>query len=1043
VPSSAELPALRLLDEVSWRGAPLASGRTHALLAALVAGERSGLSEEALVDAVWEDDVPASPGKALQVVVSRARSQTSPDVVARTDHGYRLGLPADAVDALALHDLVDGARRSEGRGDHVAARDLARDALAFGPVSPDDAGPLAGVRSRAAHDLAVASGVLGRTLSVLGDHDEALPLLETALTDDATLAALLRSEAAVRGAALALDRYERHRAELADRLGIDPGPALRAVYGELLAADHPVREGVRFDATSLVGRDEDVRALRALVREARVVSILGPGGLGKTRLAHVLARGAEQQVVHFVELVGVASSEDVVGEVGSALGVRDSLSSRRELTVEQLRDVRARIAQSLERAPSLLVLDNCEHVIAAVADLVAFLVATVPTLRVVTTTRAPLGISAEQVFPLSQLDADFALDLFRQRARAARPSVSLPEDVVERVVARLDGLPLAIELAAAKVRGMSVQDIDRRLDDRFALLRGGDQSKPDRHQTLLAVIDWSWNLLSPEERDALQRLSVFHDGFTLDAADVVLGRDSVAEIESLVDQSLLTLGEGDAGVRYRMLETVREFGRMQLVGSGLDHDAEAAQQRWAAGLSRSRCPDLWNQHQVETVAEIRAEENNLADCLRRALRTPDPSSVAVLVAALGAYWTITGENPRVIMLAAAVDDALSGWEPSADDVDMAVNAAAMIVMNTVIGDFADTPSCRALLDRYGAQATDERARGIVAVLGAQRFDDLEGTLERLRELGDGPDRYAAMQALMWLAHYLENNGDPEQSIDYGTRALERCTPEDGPSFPALLRTIIGGLHAQLGQHAEAAPYLVAALPDLERLGAYDDVIQARAMLAAAAMVEGRLDDAAAQLAVIERQAPIAGGLGGPFLQVLSAAELALARGDVAEGLSRYTAGIAGLRELSFPGMGDTSGYEPWTLYGESAGLVAFALHGEPPAGEDLFQVMRAKASDVVNGERHHLDFPVAGSVLYALGAWGLFRRTMPLEDAARLLVLADKFACTRYSPTMTPSRTRDVVEREAPGLMALIEAELGHRRGPDLLVEARAAVALV
>ena len=200
------------------------------------------------------------------------------------------------------------------------------------------------------------------------------------------------------------------------------------------------------------------------------------------------------------------------------------------------------------------------------------------------------------------------------------------------------------------------------------------------------------------------------------------------------------------------------------------------------------------------------------------------------------------------MLAAAVDDALArvASRPP-DDVDTAVNAAAMIVMNTVIGDFAETPSCRALLETYGDQATDERARGIVAVLGAQRYDDLDGTLDRLRELGDGPNRYAAMQALMWLAHYLENNGEPGRSIDYGTRALARCTPEDGPSFPALLRTIIGGMHAQLGQHAEAAPYLVAAVPDLERLGAYDDVIQARAMLAAAAMVEGRLDDAAEQL----------------------------------------------------------------------------------------------------------------------------------------------------------------------------------------------------
>jgi len=1034
---------LRLLDEVSWRGTPLASSRTHALLAALVAGERSGVGEDALVDAVWEDDVPANPGKALQVVVSRARSQTDPDVVVRTEHGYRLGLPVAAVDALALYDAVDAARRAEGRGDHVAARDLALDALALGPVASDDSGPLADVRARGERDLAVACGVLGRALSVLGDHVEALPLLEGAPADDVTLAALLRSEAAVRGAPAALDRYERMRRELADRLGVDPGPSLQAVYSELLAADHPVREGVRFDATSLVGRDEDVRALRALVREARVVSILGPGGLGKTRIAHVLARGAEQQVVHFVELVGVASPEDVVGEVGSALGVRDSVSSRRELTPDQLRDVRARIAQQLETAPTLLVLDNCEHVVAAVADLVGFLVAVVPTLRVVTTTRAPLGISAEQVFPLSQLDADFALDLFRQRARAARPGVSLPEDVVERVVARLDGLPLAIELAAAKVRVMSVADVDRRLDDRFALLRGGDQSKPDRHQTLLAVIDWSWNLLTPGERDALQRLSVFHDGFTLEAADVVLGRDAVDDVGSLVDQSLLTVIEGDTGLRYRMLETVREFGRMQLVGSGQDADAEAAQLGWAVGLARSRCPDLWNQHQVETVSAIRAEENNLGDCLRRALRTPDPAAVAHLVAVLGGYWTITGENPRVIMLATAVDEAFAGWEPGDEEVDPAANAAAMVVMNTVIGDFAETPSCRKLLETCGPRSTDERTRGMVEVLGAQQFHDLDGTLRRLRELGDGPDRYAAMQALMWMSHYLENNGDPASSIDYGTRALARCTPDDGPSFVALLRTMLGGLHAQLGRHAEAETYLVAALPDLERLGAWDDAIQVRAMLASAAMVEGRLDEAAAQLAAIERQAPISGGLGGPFLQVLSAAELALARGDVEEGLSRYTAGINGLRELRFPGMGMTSGYEPWTLYGESAGLVAFALHGEPPAGEDLFEVMRRKAPDVVDAERSHLDFPVAGSVLYSLGAWGLLRGAMPVEVAARLLVLADRFAYTRYSPTMTPSRTHDVVEREAPGLLAAIGAELGERRGPDLLVEARAAVALV
>ena len=310
-------------------------------------------------------------------------------------------------------------------------------------------------------------------------------------------------------------------------------PQLQALHAELLAADRPVRAGLRFEATSLVGRDDDIRALRAVVREARVTSILGPGGLGKTRLAHLLGREAEQPIVHFIELVGISSPEDVVGEVGSALGVRDSVSGRRVLTAEQRGDVRARIGQALDQAPTLLILDNCEHVIAAVADLVAFLVSTCRRLRVVTTTRAPLAIAAERVFPLGQLSEDAAADLFRQRASAARPGVALDDEAVRRVVRRLDGLPLAIELAAAKVRVMSVGDIDRRLDDRFALLRGGDRSAPDRHQTLVAVIDWSWNLLTERERRALRWLAVFHDGFALPAAERAAGprlarRDPVA-----------------------------------------------------------------------------------------------------------------------------------------------------------------------------------------------------------------------------------------------------------------------------------------------------------------------------------------------------------------------------------------------------------------------------------------------------------------------------------------------------------------------------------
>jgi len=1032
---------LRLLDEVSWRGAPLAGGRTHALLAALVVAGGQ-VSEERLVAEVWgPDDEPANPAKALQVVVSRARSQTAPDVVARTDHGYRLGLPVDKVDALLLHEAVVAAREAEGHRDLVRARDRARAALALPPPGSAADGPLAELRRQAAHQRAIARAVLGRALSALGDHDQALPLLSGAGDDEATVGALLRSVAAVHGAPAALERYERHRAQLADRLGVDPGPALQAVHAELLAADRPVREGLRFEATPLVGREEDIRALRATVREARVTSILGPGGLGKTRLAHLLGRGAEQPVVHFVELVGVASPEDVVGEVGSALGVRDSVSGRRALTAEQRNDVRARIGQLLDQAPTLLILDNCEHVVAAVADLVAFLVASCRELRVVTTTRAPLAIAAERVFALAQLTEDAAADLFVQRASAARPGVPLEDEAVRRVVRRLDGLPLAIELAAAKVRVMSVEDIDRRLDDRFALLRGGDRSAPDRHQTLLAVIDWSWNLLSEDERRALRWLSVFHDGFSLASAGEQLGCDALELVQSLVDQSLLSLIDSRGTVRYRMLETVREFGRMQLVGAGEDVAARDAQLAWARSYASLHAAQLFSAGQVAAVRAIAVEENNLADALRVVVAIPDPAITADLTAALASFWTVRGENTRVIAVAGAVDAAFEGWEPAPEEVDTAVTAAAVTAMNTVLGQIAESGNCLAILAKHGRGTSDDRARGMVAVLAAQDPHDTQGTLRRLREIDParGHDRQAAASARLLGAHYLENDGDPERALEEVRAGLALVSDDDGPWIKAMMHSIAGGLNAQLGKRAEAAEHARVAIPILDLLEANDDGIQARSLLAGNAIAEGRFDEASALVAEIERLGSDRPGFGGAFITGTVRAELALARGDVAEGLRLYRLAAEELSAITLPGL-ELTGLEPWTLFGVAAGATAHALHGEGEEGADLFETLRARAPRVLEPGRLRMDYPVAGLVLHGLGAWGLLKQALDREDAVRLLVLADLFAYPRFTTTMDPAHTHDEAERVAPGLVARLRREYGERRGPELLPEARLVV---
>jgi len=1039
---------LHLLGEVTWHGAPVHGGRTHALLASLADAAGRTVGEHALVDDVWgPDQPPANPSKALQVVVSRTRSQTSPDAVERAGGGYRLGLDAAAVDALTLRDDVVAAAAAEARGDRMAARDHARRALAgTAPASGGD-GPLAALRDDARRLRAEAGAVLGRSLSALGDHREALPLLEEAgVGDEETAAALLRSLGAVHGSPAALDRYAQVRSDLAERLGVDPGPALAAVHAELLAADNPVRSGLHHESTSLIGREDDIRALRALVRESRVVSILGPGGLGKTRLAHLLGQEAEQPVVHFVELVGVASADDVVGEVGSALGVRDSVSGRRILTPEQRNDVRARTAQTLAGAPALLILDNCEHVVEAVADLVAFLVASCPRLRVVTTTRAPLAIAAERVFPLAQLGDDAASELFGQRARAARPKVALDPETVLSVVRRLDGLPLAIELAAARVRAMSVEDIDRRLDDRFALLRGGDRTAPDRHQTLLAVIDWSWNLLRDTERRALRWLSTFHDGFSLDGADAVLGHDSLDDVRSLVDQSLLTVLDSDRTVRYRMLETVREFGRLQLVEAGEEASARDAQLEWACAFALRLGDDLWSPRQVEAVRAVAVEENNLADALREALTLPDPWSVVRLLTALGSFWTIRGENPRVIAVAAAGDAALAGWQPSEEQVDVAVSAAAVVALNTVGGEIGGVPASLALLDAHGESTSSARVRGLVAVVRAQVLQDPDGTVARLVAIAETSDREAAAVARLWAAHHLENSGDPAGAIAQAELALTLVRDADGPWMAAMLHTMVGTLNSQLGDSEEAVRHARAALPTLDRLEANDDAIQTRALLAVHAMSVGRLEEAEEWMAEIERTRRRSTDLGGASLAA-ARAEMALARGEVAEGLALYRAAADELAAIRFPGMGDANGLEPWALFGESLGITALAVHGTTPddfvEGTRYYRALLDKALLVLDPQRPFMDYPVAGLVLHGLGAWGLLREAMPADTAVHLLVLAERFGYTRFAPTMSPERTEGAADERAPGVAARLRRDYAERTAPSLLPEARAAVSRV
>ena len=1043
--------ALTLLEDVRWRGVPVAGDRPQALLAVLAAHGCRPVGAAGLIELVWGDEAPGNGMKSLQVLVSRVRSACGADVIVSDRAGYRLGAAPGEVDSVRLSGLVREAA-SALDGDAARAAELAREALGLAagltPVTDEEAGPLAEVRRGAAADAAAARVILARAASRTGAHADALCELELAQAgsaqDESLLADLLRSEAAVRGAAVALERFERYRRDLRDRLGADPGEPLKRVQRGLLALDRPVRRGVRYDATELIGRDGDLDRLRAMLSSSRVVSIVGAGGLGKTRLAHVLAREAAEPVVHFVELVGVTSAEDVAVEVGSVLGVRDSISARRALTAQQRADIRTRIARQLGQAPSLLVLDNCEHLIDAAAELVGFLIARTPDLRVLTTSRAPLAIAAERVYPLGELGAADAAELFRERAVAARPSVRLDGPVVASIVSRLDGLPLAIELAAAKVRVMAVEEIDRRLEDRFALLRGGDRSAPDRHRALLTVIEWSWNLLDRAEQRALRRLALFHDGFTLESAGAVLGADAFDAVRGLVDQSLLTVREAPAGMRYRMLETVREFGRMQLALAGEESAARAAQRRWAVGYANAERTRVAGPTQFAAIDALAAEETNLADELRAAVADGDQGSLVQLLAVLSLFWTIRGEHVRVLVLGEAVVTALRDWQPPPELAEATRAAVAVTLNNTLMIRGASSGPLLGLLRQLGpGDDGNPYVRGLVQVLLASDAADPEGSLERFERLANDADRHLAVTASQWLSHQRENSGDPAGAYRAAQSSIALARDEDGPWARAMAHGQLAELALHLGDRAAAAEHARTALPVMRRLGAGDDQIQLQALLVLCAIEDGRLAEAADELDRVDQIDEGTTTFGGLAFRRICRAELLLAAGDFTDGLSVYRDCAARMREIEFPGFVRT-GQEPWALFGDSMALTAHAHHavgGDDEAhGQALFDLCRDAALKILGQENPHLDYPASGLLLFALGAWALLRQVGPAEDALPLLALAHRFAYSRANPTMKWERIVAPAEAAVPGLLARLVDQYRECPLPGLHAEARQAV---
>ncbi|MFC5255631.1 AfsR/SARP family transcriptional regulator [Streptomyces cinereospinus] len=671
---------------------PVGGARLRALLTVLALRAGRVVSTGLLVDEVWNGDPPADAAGALQALVGRLRRTLGATAVASAEGGYRLAAAPDDVDLHRFERLADEGARSLADGDAARAAVLLDDALALwhGPALADLPDGTVEAARCAARRLDARRARLAAALA-LGRAGQALPELtavcESHPLDEALQALRLRALRDAGRPAEALAAYEDVRRLLADRLGADPGPELRALHADLLSpapvpaertaappdpaarrrpghgadraapgpaapsgARTPPPGNLRARLTSFVGRTGDLEAIRGDLATARLVTLLGPGGAGKTRLSQEAAetvRDAAPDGVWLAELAPVDDPAAVPEAVLTAIGARETVlhgagaEELRAAVADRHDDPVARLVEHCARRRMLLVLDNCEHVVDAAARLAEELLARCPHLTVLATSREPLGVPGEVLRPVEPLPEPYALRLLADRGSAARPGFRVDDDpeACAEICRRLDGLPLGIELAAARLRMLTPRQLADRLDDRFRLLTSGSRTVLPRQQTLRAVVDWSWDLLDAGEREVLGRLSVFAGGCDLAAAEAVCGPSALDALGSLVDKSLVVAApSGDGEMRYRLLETVAEYARERLDEAGRRRATERAHLTYYRELARTTDPQLRGSGQLAAIQRLEREYENLRTALRHAVAERDEQEALCLALSLGWYW---------------------------------------------------------------------------------------------------------------------------------------------------------------------------------------------------------------------------------------------------------------------------------------------------------------------------------------------------------------------------------------------------------------------
>ena len=821
--------------------------RTLVLRLALEPGRL--VTTEALARTLWAQEPPADQVNALQSLVSRLRRALPDGVLASLPGGYRLDVAPEAVDAVRFERLAREGHAALRGGEPALAAQLLTEAEALwrGPLEHPR---LAELRLSATEDRCEAELLLDKGSMLVAELEEltaAHPLRER-LGE-----LLIRALAGTGRQAEALAAYERLRKLLAEELGTDPSPELRALHVQLLRGDarevaQPRRTGnLRSAYTSFVGRQAELARIGEQLAAGRLVTLVGPGGAGKTRLATTAGErhaGRDSGGVWLAELAPVTEPEEVVLAVLRALDVRESRFL--ESGVLRTRDLTGRLIGFLGDADALLILDNCEHLLDAAARLADELLSRCPRLRILATSREPLGLPGEALCPVAPLSlpetgasASEALgfpvvQLLRDRAAAAVPGFLVTSDNVASIIEicrRLDGLPLAIELAAARLRTMPADQVADRLDDRFRLLTGGSRAALPRHRTLRAVVAWSWELLTADERRLAERLSVFPGGVTADSAPAP--RDL---LDALVDKSLLQTdptGTRTAALpagRYRMLETIREYGLERLADAGEIVDARTGHAAYFLKLAEEAEPGLRTGEQLTWIVRLEAEHDNLTAALQFACDMGDADTALRLGAALSLYWTIHGEETEA---AEWLGRALRTPGPAPQEA-RAVCTALHLIYSAFGGDISIGPE---LMDQLREQLIGvDPAHGhpllaLIEPMLAMVTDDSAAGLAAIERAMDHPDPWARAMLFSLRGHIEENDGDAEGSLRDLSAAAALFRDLGERWGLATVLTALADSYSKRGDLDAAAAALQESIRLARELNPEDDVLHQRVWLA--------------------------------------------------------------------------------------------------------------------------------------------------------------------------------------------------------------------